>query len=326
MLIVEYKNLEKLKRTINLYKSVGTRNADFLFPWLYSIYEKTFLPSVDLKYKDILCLDKTKLTIFDVLVDDLADNSKIRNNRLLQEAVRIPWNISIDYRNQYLNVIKKIWGDCIDSIKKYPRYDDFKDIFYFDLDQVMNSMRYSYLVNTTDFSNFTEDEMYMNHGVMVILHCDMDLMCSPTFNFDEMKNLRPILHWVQDIAHIGNLLNTYPKEIEEADFSSPIISLGIRERLISKNDVVNDYEYTRTSLQPLVKNFEKRMKDNFEKIRTHSSDVKTIDISSFLEKLDYVWDAFINREEYWTENDSRTKFETVKKNNLSKYKLKWIRI
>jgi len=61
--------------SIELYKKVGC--GDFLFNWLYEIYKKIFVPSIDSRYKDILALDKTKLTIFDVLIDDLADNYKI---------------------------------------------------------------------------------------------------------------------------------------------------------------------------------------------------------------------------------------------------------
>ena len=99
------------------------------------------------------------------------------------------------------------------SLKKLKVYLLLNHTFYFDLKQVMNSMEYSFLVNEADFSSNAEDETYLNHGVMVILHCDMDLMCSPNFNYEELKKLRPILHWVQDVAHIGNMLNTYPKEI-----------------------------------------------------------------------------------------------------------------
>ncbi len=288
-----------LEEAIELYKTVGPRNADFLFHWLYQIYDKTYLPSINEGYKDQLALIKTKLCIFDVLVDDLADNAKLRNKRLLDQAVRIPHNGIKPYKNKYLEVTRLVWQDCINSIKKLPRYDEFKEIFFFDLEQVMNSMKYSYLINTSDFSNFTEDEMYLNHGVMVLLHCDIDLMCSPDFEYEELRKLRPILHSVQNVAHLGNMINTYPKEIQEADFSSPIISMAIREGLIEKNTVINDPEYTLASVQPLVSKFEERMKNNLREIEEHANEIETINIYDFYQRLKNVWEAFSDREQYW---------------------------
>ena len=317
-------NRYNLEESIELYKTVGLRNAGFLFPWLYNVYDQTYLPSIDEEYKETLSLDKTKLTIFDVLIDDLADNAKIRNRRLLEEAIRIPWNGMKKFNNTYLQVTKKIWMDCINSIKQYPRYDEFRDIFYFDMDQVMNSMRYAYLVNTADFSSISEDEMYLNHGVMVILHCDMDLMCSPNFNLEELRDLRPILHWVQDVAHIGNMFNTYPKEIQEADFSSPIISMGIREGLIDKSILVNDPEHARACLKPLIARFEERMQNDFDSIKSHADTIKSIDIDDLYNRLKTVWNAFLEREEYWDKDYFTVQHKTVKAPNYSI--IKWIRI
>jgi hypothetical protein len=288
-----------LDEAIELYKTVGPRNADFLFNWLYQVYDKIYLPSIDNEYKDQLTLIKTKLCIFDVLVDDLADNAKLRNKRLLDQAIRIPWNGSKEYKNKYLEVTRKIWKDCVESIKQLPRYQEFKDIFYFDLEQIMNSMKYSYLVNTLDFSNFTEDEMYLNHGVMVLLHCDIDLMASPDFDYEETKKLRPILYYVQDVAHLGNMLNTYPKEISEADFSSPIISMGVREGLIDKNMIIKDPELALANIKPLVSRFETRMKNNLEKIQKHANEIESIDIFDFYQRLRNVWEEFLKREKYW---------------------------
>jgi hypothetical protein len=192
------------------------------------------------------------------------------------------------------------------------------------MDQVMNSMRYAYLVNTADFSSISEDEMYLNHGVMVILHCDMDLMCSPNFNLEELRDLRPILHWVQDVAHIGNMFNTYTKEIQEADFSSPIISMGIREGLIDKSIIVNDPEHARECLKPLISRFEERMQNDFDSIKSHADAIKSIDIGDFYNRLKTVWNAFLEREEYWNKEYITVQHKTIKTPNYPI--IKWVRI
>lgn len=297
----DYNPTLSLEEAIKLYSTVGHRNADFLFHWLHQIYDKTYLPSIDNDYKDQLALIKTKLCIFDVLVDDLADNAKLRNKRLLDISLRIPFNGTKEYKNQYLEVTRQIWQDCINSIKKLPRYEEFKDIFNFDLEQVINSMKYSYLINTSDISNSTEDEMYLNHGVMVMLHCDLDLMCSPDFNYEELRSLRPIIHCVQDVAHIGNMMNTYSKEIQEADFSSPIISQGIRDGLIDKTTIIKDPEYALASLYPLRAQYEERMLNNLKKIESRAGKIESVDIYEFCQKLKNVWGEFLQREHYWEE-------------------------
>ena len=289
-----------LESTIKLYKSIGDRNADFLFNWLYNIYSNIYLSSIDNTYKEPLTLTKTKLGIFDVLIDDLADNSKMRDKQLLEECMKIPWeNSQIYYDNQYFLVAKQIWLECINSIQEFPRYNDFKDIFYFDIQQFMNCNRYSFLINTKNSSNFIEDKAYLHHGVMVLTHCDLDLMCSPDFDYNELEKLRPILYTVQDFFHIGNMLNTYPREIGESDLSSPIISLALRKGLIQKNTLKDDPEYTLESLKPLVPIFEKRMKDDLSTINRHLKEIRSIDMEKFYNQLKKVGNEFLTRKPYW---------------------------
>jgi hypothetical protein len=317
-----------LDKTIKLYSTVGHRNADFLFKWINSVYDYFYLPSLDQNYKKTIMLDKTKLTIFDVLVDDLADNADTRDKEILEQAIKIPWNGTKAYNNNYLEVTKKIWQDCIESIKHYPRFKEFEDIFYFDLDKTMHSMKYSYLANQMDINNLLEDEMYIPHGCMVILHADMDLMCSPDFDKKELKKVRPIFHWVEDIVHIGNLMNTYAKEIEEADFSSPIISLAINKGIIDKQMVVNDPKYAIAKLEYLVPYFKEKVEDNFQKIEFYAESVESIDMKEFSKRLRRVWNEFLDREQYW--KTTMVKEEKTEKPNILQRSIsptmKWTRI
>ena len=288
-----------LSETIKLYEEVGNRNGDFLFNWIKNIYDFFYLPSIDLNFKEVLALDKTKLTIFDVLVDDLADNCKLRNRELLEKAIRIPWNGTKTYNNKYLDITQQIWVDCIKSIRQYPKYNEFKDIFYFDLDKTLSSMKYSFLINQAGFDNIVEDEIYIQHGVMAILHADLDLMCSPGFNYEELKKLRPILHWVQNIVHIGNLMNTFAREVEEADFSSPILSFAFRERIIDKQMILDKPEQALNKLKQLVPYFKEKAEDNFQKIKFCADAIESIDIHDYYRKLRKVWNEFLERKQYW---------------------------
>jgi hypothetical protein len=177
----------------------------------------------------------------------------------------------------------------------YPRYKEFKRIFYFDLRQVLNSMEYSFLVNTCNISNYVEDKIYLPHGCMVILHCDMDLMCSRSFNMDELGNMRIIFHFAQKIAHIGNMLNTYPREILEKDLSSPIISLAIRKNIIDKNLDPTDLQ----KIKNLEGLFKKKVEVYLEKIKKYESKINSVNIVGFSDRIKELFKAFINRKHYW---------------------------
>jgi hypothetical protein len=283
-----------IEEAIRLYNSVGPRNGNFLFKWLYKIYSKVYLPCIDPQFKENLAKNKTKLTIFDVLVDDLADNYKLRNGNLLEQFIQIPWNNTKEYKNEYLEAGRKIWQSCISSIKKYPRFKEFERMFYFDLRQVLYSMEYSFLVNTMYLDNQLENKIYLPHGCMVILHCDMDLMCSPAFDINELNKMRIIFHLAQRICHIGNMLNTYPKEIKEKDFSSPIISLAIEKGLVKRNELIE-----LSKLKNLEYEFKKEVNECLKKLKEYEIKIKSVNLYGFSNNLKKLFIEFINRKRYW---------------------------
>jgi hypothetical protein len=169
---------------IALYKSVGHRDP-ILFEWLYdNLYTKLRLSSVHQKFFQSLRLLKTKSAIFITLIDDVADNQELREEELLRALISIPFQEPLDdFDNNYYQVVSHIWADIIGTIEQYPRFSEFKDFFYFDLRQVMNSQEYSFLVNTNrSAANITDNETYGPHGTLVMLHGTIDLMCSPQFD------------------------------------------------------------------------------------------------------------------------------------------------
>jgi hypothetical protein len=189
-------------------------------------------------------------------------------------------------------------------------------------------MKYSFLVNNTSIDNIVEDEIYIQHGVMAILHADMDLMCSPDFNYEELKKLRPILHWVQNIVHIGNLMNTFAREVEEADFSSPILALGLREGIIDKATVINDPNYAVMKLSNLVPYFKEKAEDNFQKISYYADAMESIDIHDYYRKLRKVWEEFLERKQYWVKPEIEKTIELIKPivPVISTDIIKWVRM
>src|SRR5438552_15900173 len=118
------------------------------------------------------------MMIFDVLLDDLADNYDTRNQALMEEFLQIPWQDSRT-KNEYLDVGNKVWEDYIGSVVGYPRLRDFEKVFYFDVRQALAAMVYSSLVNSCNLDNSVEMSVYSLHGCMVMLASARHVACAP---------------------------------------------------------------------------------------------------------------------------------------------------
>jgi len=315
------------KEAVKWYNSVGleTRNMEYFAQWVYNVYKVASLPGTDPSYIERLAVDKTKLSIFAILVDDLADNVKIRDKILLEKAIRIPFNGSKSFENKYLEITRKLWKDIICSIEIYPRYEEFKEIFFFDIDQFFNSIKYGYLVNSSDLYNFQEGMMYSPNNMMIIIYLDMDLMCSPNFDKTELKKVRPIFHYIQDIMHVGNIINTFPREIQELDFSSPMISLGLSEEIINKEDVMKRPGQVQQNLEYFIPHFKQRVEENFGKIEDCSHSINSIKFEEFYPRLRKIWESFLSRPHYWRKEETENVVASHITRN-SESKMRWVRM
>jgi hypothetical protein len=281
----------ELGQVIQLYKSVGRRNIDY-FAWIHGVYSWITLPGVSFDLRKTLNDDKTKLTIFDILVDDLADNFDTRSYSLLESLTSIPWESAGSFKesDQYLSVARRIWEDSIASISTYPRFEELKRIFYFDMRQVLSSMMYSYLSNTDGVENPIETNFYSSYGCLVEVALDMDLMCSPTFDMKELGPMRTIACLAQKIAHVGNLLTTYPSELVERDISSPIISLALRKGLIRKDELGDPANLTKVSKLEWI--FKNKAYTYIRKVAEYEKEVRSVNLRGFSEYLVQLVDRF----------------------------------
>jgi hypothetical protein len=293
------------EEAIETYKSIGHRNP-YLFQWLYNVYKKLRLPCADKKYIDDLALTKTKLTIFDVLIDDVADNINFRNKEMLDRLTLIPWqNSDYTHNDPYYKTCKKIWIDCLNSIEKYPRFHEFEGIFYFDLKQVMNAMEYSWLINFyPEADDSVSNDAYGHHGTMVILHGMIDLMCSPKFDINELGKIRAVLYRAQRIARTGNMLNTYPREFIERDLSSPIITYALEKNIITLDEFRHgDPKELEAKIKLLEAKYKREVEDDFKGIMEFKGHIKSFDVCEFTKAARLAYEAFIARIRYWEVKD-----------------------
>ena len=271
----------KLGDVIALYRSVGHRDSDYL-DWIHKVYSSMVLPCVGLEYRQILGEDKTKYTVFDIMADDLADNFVTRSRFLLEDFVRIPWHNAVE-KHDYIDIGRAIWDDFIGSVQKYPRYKEFEGILYFDLRQVLSSIEYSSLINTYGLDNPFEMSHHSPYGVAVILFLDMDLMCMPNFDLKELRTMRSISFLAQKVAHIANVLGTYPREVLEKDMSSPIISLAIRKGIISKDELGD--RAVLQKLKQLEWIYRSKALSYVEKISIYEKQIRSVNVRGFSQML-----------------------------------------
>ncbi|MDE1857120.1 MAG: hypothetical protein KGH98_03495, partial [Candidatus Micrarchaeota archaeon] len=140
-LTAKHKELSKeLISDIEKFNRLGRRDP-ILFDWVLKVMENLGLSTVETPYLGKLAVIKTKFSLWEVLLDDLADNEGTRNLKLFDEFVKIPLEASsIDESKltqgelNYLRIGKQIWEESIiEEIKKFPKYEQYKQILDFDL-------------------------------------------------------------------------------------------------------------------------------------------------------------------------------------------------
>jgi hypothetical protein len=277
------KRLE-LGEVIDLYKTIGRRNIEY-FGWMHDIYSWITLPSVSFDCRKVLSEDKTKLSIFNILVDDVADNFATLSYDRLERLVDFPRR-GIPFKetnDEYLNIAGTIWKDAISSVSTYPRFREMERVFYFDLRQVLSSELYSYLSNTSGIENPIETSFHSSYGCQVEVAIDMDLMCSPAFDIKELGPMRTIACLAQKVAHVANMLTTYPSELVERDVSSPIISLALRKGLIRKEDLGDEAVLPKVDKLEWV--FKSKAYSYIKRVADYEKEIRSVNIRGFSDYL-----------------------------------------
>jgi len=286
----------ELKKWVKEYEKVGER-PDFIWKWTYLGMKKITLPSVTRRYKKSVWITKTISIILNTLVDDLADKRK--NKTLLEAALDIcsprpGAQIKLSRFSKkdrgYLGLIKKLWKVLNKTIRTYPRYGEFKELFLYDYQQFLNSMKYSYVINKNpDSINLTECEVYSAHNMQGVIALTIDLMCSPKFNKKELGVLREIGWRAQRMGRIGNSITTWEREAHESDFSSEVFAYSIEKGVITAKDLQKknkDKLVMKIKKSGTERYFLKRWESYYNNIRGLSKKIKSTNIKNLLSGLE----------------------------------------
>lgn len=228
----------ELQKWIKEYERIGKRNR-FFWQWLYRANQLIIFPGIAKKYQISLRSTKTLFNMFLSLLDDIADRT--RNKKLLNELLRIPFES--DYvktsnlnskEKRYLKFAKKLWKHIKKKIRTYPRYKELKEVFKYDVTQMLNGMKYANLINKNPYLiNVTEYWLYLSHNMQAVINLTLDLLCFPKFDLKKLGTFREIAGESQKMARVGNWVSTWEREIEEKDFTGWIFAYAIQRRAIT---------------------------------------------------------------------------------------------
>lgn len=294
-----------LQRWVDEYKKVGKRD-DFIWKMFLRTKECNCILTPT-SYKNSLKKTRFLITMFVVLLDDIADKNP--NKNLFNELLKVPSvnsEIKFNKLNQneikYLKFIIKVWHQINKLIKKFPLHKKFEEIFLYDIDQIINAMEYDYLINKSHYLiNKTESWLYCSHTMKFITIISLNLMCLPNFDLSELGVIREIAWQIQKMARIGNWISTWEREIKEKDFTS-----GVFAYAISLN-VINVHELENINVSEIIKRIKKSKVENellklweycYDKISKIDKKIKTVEIKKVLHYLENLLMLEIISKEY----------------------------
>ena len=294
--VSSYTLSDDVKSFIKRYDGVFGKRDNFLWKWLGALYRESgvTLSTVDLKHLDSVVDDKIILTMLFSILDDVSEYYK--DAELMEALLEIPNNnidSSIIKKNEKLLFFKNLWDYLLGKLTKYPRYEEFKDIFWYDFNQMKNSVYFSFLVNKRpELINLHEMEIYDCHNMIVFLLNGIDLMVSPEFDKKDLPHLRTVFWHAQQMARIGNWLSTWKREIKEKDLCSGVIGYALSNKILSINDLKQlneDDVIQKIEDSGAYQYFDSSWKQNYEKIKCMKDTIKSIDMDNYITGLENVF-------------------------------------
>ena len=292
--IRDYELSDNLLVFVKKYEQTfGERNV-FLWKFLGTVFEQTgvTLSTVDSKYLKSITDSKILFSILCAILDDIADLHRDKN--ILKTYIKaFDEHPSTDtLKDTKLGFLVDIWNHLLNELKTYPRYEEFKDILFFDFKQFLNNFEYSLLVNEKpSMLNLIEMQNYNCHNMMVYIFNGIDLMVSPDFDEHELLHLRKAFWHAQQMARIGNWLSTWKREIKVGDIGSGVFAYAFSNNLITPQDIQNgDYEHIITKLESsnMTQYFLDSWQENYCKLLSLKESVKSIDMDRYVHGLENV--------------------------------------
>ena len=290
---------------------IGNRDR-FLWKWIFNLFDKFTLTSVPNREHSTVYEQKTLLTIFVTVLDDLAESDA--DQATFDAGRRIPFGADVaDHGgsvtdavdHDVLGYLADLWEAIDAAVRDTPRHADFIDIFEYDLRQTFNSMEYSGLVNDNPaMANRAETERYDAYNMTMLPYACIDLMHSPSFDRSELGTLRSILCDLQQMARIGNWVTTWERELGEGDISSGVVVCALKRDILDYEEIVDaerrDVELLADRIRShgIEAEFTREWELRDRTVRKRASEVKSVDVEQIVDGIETVMNHHLASEGY----------------------------
>lgn len=269
----------------------------FLWQWIYSLFPEFTLGSVRKEHANRVQIQKTILTMYVTVLDDLIEAHGDR--RTFAEARRLPHDsaavdpsaAAID--DEQFAFIERLWRTFEDELVEAPRHPEFVDIFEYDIRQTTNAMEYGGIVNENPcIANVSGATHYGSHNMVMFPYADVDLMYSPGFELSEFGTLRDCLWDLQEMARIGNWVTTWEREVEEGDYTAGVVVLALQEGIITPTELNRSPAAAIEKIKGLdiEQRFKDRWADRYRALKTREYDTKSVDLEALVNGMETVFE------------------------------------
>jgi len=285
---------DDVKHFASMYKRTFDIRNNFLWKWLGVVYGEAgvTLSTVDNSYHKSITDTKILLTMAFSILDDVSEVYK--DEELLKRITNIIRNpdVIIDDEDEECIFFKEIWNHFLMTLSKYPRYEEFKDIFWYDFEQMLNSVRYNVLINKNpEMINLQDMHNYDCHNMIIYLLNGIDLMVSPDFDKKDLPYIRNAFWHAQQMARIGNWLSTWKRELKERDFCSGVFAYAFEKDIIKIDDIeklTDDEIIEKIEESGMNEHFLDVWKQNYGKLASLKDKMQSVDIDTYLNGLENV--------------------------------------
>ncbi|TET91248.1 MAG: hypothetical protein E3J35_03275 [Methanomassiliicoccales archaeon] len=297
--------VEAITKPIDIFEAMKFENRNELSPMLVrngirsmtlweamkKANEITTLSCVPERYFERLVHAKNLTTLFTVLIDDVVD--KYKDRKLLDRISTIPHEEELGVflvceksEDSPLSLARAAWNEIMAFLKTGPQFYQYRDLFLFDIGELIQCQRYNYSINITpSLCNCEEYLAYGTHNFNVKPHMTMDLMFSPEFKKEDLSNFRAALHHIQIAIQLVNDVYTIDREInDEVSFGNFATIYTIENDGIQIKDVYDGSAYEIVESFAMEK-FERLWESHIDEARKSLKNVKSFDVDRFFVSL-----------------------------------------
>ena len=243
---------------VDIYHEIGWTRPASLWKWVW-VMLKAREPGVTLSCvpddkMSLISSLKLNLVMAFTISDDVAD--EVRCDQLMAGILNIRLErdeLPLDCaeprsEDPMVRLIEDILDDTVAMLSKQPNWERMRDAFFFDLRQVWNSSHHAFLMGKhPELINYEESRMYNAHGMMFFIFSVIDVICSESFDFNELPQLRSVVHHAQRMGRISNWVSTWEREIAVGDITSGLVSMLVSRGVVTVDELWEMSETATTS-------------------------------------------------------------------------------